>query len=130
MSHVVVAIITKEGNPDSYLLVSSNTDFGEFTGYYYPPSGHIEESETEEDALKREVFEELGLTITSSNKIADTAGDIHDQHTSWYKCGVENYDLVVDRVELRDARFFTQKEMLALPIWPATKAIFLQHIFL
>lgn len=128
MSHVVVGIIKKD-NPLSYLLVSSKRDFGEFTGFYYPAGGHIEDGEDEITALKREIKEELGLDVMGTEKIVDTDGDIKDQKTSWYFCEVNNFDFVVDNEELRDSGFFTKEEIEKMNIWPATKAIFEKYIF-
>ena len=83
MSKVVVGIIVKEDQEKSYLLVSSKTDFGEYTGLYYPPGGHVEVGESEEEALKREIKEELGLEIIKSKKVTDEIeSDIKDQETS------------------------------------------------
>ena len=128
MTHVVVGIIKKD-NPLSYLLVSSKKDFGEYSGYYYPPAGHIKKNEDELSALKRELDEELCLKITNATKIADTQGDVKNQKTSWYICNVENYNFTVDKQELQDAGFFTQQEMKSMNIWPATSDIFKKYIF-
>ena len=128
MTHVVVGIIKKD-NPLSYLLVSSKQDFGKYSGFYYPPAGHIEKNEDELSALKREVKEELGINITKAKKIADTMGDVKDQKTSWYICNVDNYNFICDKNELQDAGFFTQKEMESMKIWPATLSVFKKHIF-
>lgn len=128
MTHVVVGIIKKD-NPLSYLLVSSNKDFGEYSGYYYPPAGHIEKNESELSALKRELDEELCLRITKATKIVDTIGDVKNQKPSWYICDVENYNFIVDKQELQDAGFFTQQEMKSMNIWPATLSVFEKHIF-
>lgn len=128
MTHVVVGIIKKQ-NPDSYLLVSSKKDFGKYSGFYYPPAGHIKENEDELSALKREIKEELSLNVINAIKIADTEGDIKDQKTSWYVCDVDNYNFFLNKKELRDARFFTQLEMSSMNIWPATLEIFEKHVF-
>lgn len=127
MTHVVVGIIQKD-HPLSYLLVSSKRDFGEYSGYYYPPAGHIEDGEDELMALKREIHEELGLNVVSAQKITDTMGDIENQKTSWYICEVDDYDFTIDNQELKDAGFFTQKDMEAMKIWPATQEVFKKFI--
>ncbi len=43
MKNVVVGIVSKKNEraENEYLLVASNKDFGKYTGYYYPPGGHI-----------------------------------------------------------------------------------------
>ena len=128
MTHVVVGIIKKD-NPLSYLLVSSKRDFGEYSGYYYPPAGHIEDGEDELTALKREIKEELGLNVVKAKKIADTMGDVKNQKTSWYVCEVGDYNFILDNQELKDAGFFTQKDMESMKIWPATQEVFKKFIF-
>lgn len=128
MTHVVVGIIIRK-NPLSYLLVSSKKDFGEYTGYYYPPSGHIEEGEDELTALKREIKEELELNIIDAKKIADTMGDIENQKTSWYVCNVDNLNFNYNKTELEDANFFSQKEIESMKVWPATLDILKKYIF-
>lgn len=128
MTHVVVGIIKKD-NPLSYLLVSSRQDFGEYTGCYYPPAGHIEDGEDELMALKREIKEELELRVVSAQKITDTTGDIKNQKTSWYFCEVDDYNFTMDEQELKDAGFFTQKDIESMKIWPATQEVFKKFIF-
>lgn len=43
MSRVVIGIVKRETPELAWLLMSSKKDFGEFTGYYYPPGGHVED---------------------------------------------------------------------------------------
>lgn len=128
MTHVVVAIIVKRNPTPSYLLVSSRKDFGEHTGYYYPPAGHVEDGEDEESALSREVIEELGVNIVSVKKIIDTEGDIANQKTSWYLCEVDSYEFMIDYEELYDVGFFTEEDMKTMKIWPATKNVFETYV--
>lgn len=49
MKEVVVGIIPRDipSENNEYLLMSSKRDFGEYTGLYYPPGGHLEMSEDE-----------------------------------------------------------------------------------
>lgn len=129
MTHVVAAIITKYDDPRSYLLVSSKKDFGEYSGYYYPPAGHIEHDEDELSALKRELKEELKIDITTAKKLAVTKGDVKNQKTSWYICDIEKYNYSINKKELSDAGFFTKNEMKSMKIWPATRNIFEKFVF-
>lgn len=62
MEHCVVGIIEKEdAGVMRYLLVSAKKDFGRFTGYYYPPGGHLAPGEDEIGGLVREIKEELRI---------------------------------------------------------------------
>ncbi len=128
MKHVVIAIIKKQ-NPLSYLLVSSKKDHGQYSGYYYPPGGHIEAGESEVEALKREINEELQMEVIKASKLTDTLADVKDQKTSWYLCEVSDQTFVMNQEELLDVNYFTQKEIQDLNVWPATLAVLEEFIF-
>ena len=64
--HAVVAIIQKA---DTFLFVKRSDYTEAASGYWCPISGHIEEDETQEDALKREVMEEVGLEVVAVRKV-------------------------------------------------------------
>jgi 8-oxo-dGTP pyrophosphatase MutT (NUDIX family) len=125
MKLVAVAIIR---DPDKkYLLVASNRDFGKFTGYYYPPGGHIEE-ESVPDGLKRELREELSLEILPIRQLAETPGDVEGQITVWWECEVVSGELRINNAELADARYCSREEMGHMPIWPATRKFFEEYL--
>lgn len=130
MKHVVVGIISrKQGTgKDEYLLVSSKKDFGEYTGAFYPPGGHVEEGEDERQALSREIQEELGVGVVVGDKLAETAGDVADQVTHWYLCELGAGDMKVDEEELANVGWFTKEQMQGLKLWPATKKFFQEYI--
>ena len=130
MKKVAVGIISRalpSGAEKEYLLVSSARDFGEYTGYFYPAGGHIEPGESEEQALVREIDEELGLSATPITLLAVTPGDIANQETYWYECTVEGEITVSDT--LRDARWFTKAEIENGKVWPATREVFQKYVF-
>lgn len=129
MERVVTAIIVRrDDNNTKYLLVSSNKDFGKFTGYYYPPGGHVEEGEDDINCIQRELKEELNMIITDAKNIAETPGDVSNQITAWYNCTVESYEFDINSKELKDANYFTIDEMKILKIWPATKTFFEKYL--
>lgn len=131
MKHVAIAIIERE-TPDgekAFLLVSSKKDFGQYTGYYYPPGGHTETGESEMNTLVRELREELELTIMPVKKITETAGDVPNQLTSWWQCQIISGSIKPRNSEIQDANWFTQEQMKSINIWPATKTFFHEFIF-
>ena len=130
MNSVVVGIIArKRKSVKEYLLTSSKRDFGEYTGFYYPPGGHLEKGEDEKTSLIREINEELSVEVTPTEKVTQTPGDVENQITHWWKCDVKNYDFTLDEKEISKIDWFTRKEILKhQKVWPATKKFFEQYI--
>jgi len=126
MTYVVVAVISRlnTNSEEEFLLASSKSDFGEFTGCYYPPSGHVEIGETEEGALRRELQEELALELKGAKRICELPGDLPDEICCFYKCSVDMENLIVNKDELDDVGFFTIAEINNLKLWPLTKRFF------
>ncbi|MFH1142532.1 MAG: NUDIX hydrolase [Candidatus Uhrbacteria bacterium] len=132
MKHVVVGIISRTNKQDEqeYLLVCSKRDFGEFSGFYYPPGGHIEDEENEKDTLIREIREELDIEIEPIKKVTEAPGDIRDQMTCWWSCRLDtNQELTIDTTEIADADWFTKDQMSEMNIWPATRNFFKEYVF-
>ena len=101
---VVIMLVTKGDK----CLMGRQSRF--MAGMYSCLAGFVEAAETIEDAVKREVFEEAGIRCTdvayymtqpwpypSSLMIGCTARALND-------------DIVVDRIELEDARWFDRDE--------------------
>lgn len=130
MKRVVVGIIIRKNleNADEFLLVSSQKDFGEFTGAYYPPGGHVELGETDEDALIREIKEELNLRVSPIKKVAEIPIDVKNEIASWWTCKIDSGELKVDTEEITDANWFTKEQMKKIKLWPATKTFFDTYI--
>ena len=68
----VVAAIIKDGNK----VFISERGYGEFKGKWEFPGGKIEEGETGEEAVVREIKEELRSTV----KVLKFFGEINDVH--------------------------------------------------
>ena len=68
----VVAAIIKDGNK----VFISERGYGEFRGKWEFPGGKIEEGETGEEAVVREIKEELRSTV----KVLKFFGEINDVH--------------------------------------------------
>ncbi len=131
MKKVVVGIISKirDSKQEEYLLIRSKKDFGEFSGFYYPPGGHLEGDESASEALVRELKEELNLNVTPIREVAVTPGDVNNQLTHWWLCDIESGDIKIKENEIADAAYFTASEMKEIKIWPATRNFFNTYIF-
>jgi len=66
--HAVVVIIQRS---DAFLFVKRSDYTEAASGYWCPVSGRIEENETQQDALKREVMEEVGLEVVAVEKVCE-----------------------------------------------------------
>ena len=65
LRQAVVAIIQKS---DKYLFVRRSDYVDSAKGYWCPVSGGIEANESEEEALQREVMEEVRLKVVAGKK--------------------------------------------------------------
>ena len=131
MKKVIVGIILRENSKSKkeYLLVSSKKDFGQYTGYYYPPGGHMEAGESKQEALKREIREELGIDVEPLEEITETKADVKDQITYWWSCKMLSDNIRIASGEIADAAFFSREEMDKIQVWPATKSFFNNFVF-
>jgi len=132
MVHTIVGIISRinEKNEKEYLLVKSLKDFGEYTGFYYPPGGHVERGEGLNEALTRELKEELFIDAFPVEEIAVLDADVKNELTHYWRCNVGLVDIEnFNTSELADVGWFTRKEMNTIDVWPVAKKFFDQYIW-
>ena len=115
---VVAAILQRDG---AYL--ATQRGYGEFEGMWEFPGGKIEHDESPEDALKREIQEELGIDITIDKFLCTTEYDYPSFHLTMhcYLCGIK-----AGKIELREhksARWLTPAEMVSVEWLPADKDV-------
>lgn len=131
MKKVAVALIERQNAQDEteYLLVSTKRDYGEFTGFYQPAGGHVEEGETESEAVARELFEELQLVVEPIEQIAETDGDVPNYKVYWWRCKITGGEMNMDESELAHVGYFTKEQIETMNVWPATKRFFETFVF-
>ena len=115
---VVAAIIQRDG-----AYFATQRGYGEFEGMWEFPGGKIEPDESPEDALKREIQEELGIDITIDKFLCTTEYDYPSFHLTMhcYLCGIK-----AGKIELREhksARWLTPAEMGSVEWLPADKDV-------
>lgn len=99
-------------------LCAFNTKYSASAGWEFP-GGKIEEGETPQDALKREIMEELDTEIKVGELIETIAYDYPEYHLSMdcFWCEIVEGDLVLKEHEA--ARWLTKKQLDDIAWLPA-----------
>lgn len=99
---------------DDQVLVIKRGPKAILPGYWAPPSGRIEEGESQEQALTREIEEELGLKATPIAKVWQCTTDDGDFVLHWWTVETDRDELRPDLDEVAEIRWVTAKEFLDL----------------
>lgn len=111
---VVVAIIQKENK-----ILATKRGYGEFINMWEFPGGKIESGETKEQALVREIKEELNIEIS----VDKFALDIEYQYPNFYlfmscfMCSIKEGS--IELLEHNDGKWITKEELNTLNWLPA-----------
>jgi 8-oxo-dGTP diphosphatase len=115
---VVAAVICNSFQTKSRIFAAAR-GYGEFKGMWEFPGGKIEPGETPQQALAREIKEELDTTIRVGELIDTLEYDYPDFHLSMdcFWCEVIEGELVL--LEAQDARWLTKDELDSVKWLPA-----------
>ena len=107
---VVAAVICDSLQAKSRIFATAR-GYGEFKGQWEFPGGKIEPGETPQQALAREIKEELDTTIKVGELFDTVEYDYPDFHLSMdcFWCEVVEGELVL--LEAQDARWLTKDEL-------------------
>lgn len=114
--HVAAAVIT-EGNR----IFTACRGYGEFKGRWEFPGGKIKEGETSEDALRREIKEELAADIAVDNFLGIVNYDYPDFHLTMecFLCHVVGGTLTI--LEHSAFRWVEREELGTIDWLPADR---------
>lgn len=116
--HVVCAVIRKDDK-----IFATQRGYGEFKDGWEFPGGKIESGETPQQALKREIHEELDTEINVGDQIKTVEYDYPEFHLSMqcFWCNVLSGKLTL--LEAEDARWLTKDTIESVDWLPADKEL-------
>ena len=115
---VVAAIIVRDGR-----IFATQRGYGDWKDWWEFPGGKIEPGESTEDALKREIREELATEIEVDELLATVEYDYPKFHLTMhcYLCTIISGDLSL--LEHEDARWLALDELDCVKWLPADKDV-------
>ena len=124
---VVAAVIRAVNNENKLVIFATQRGYGEFKGGWEFPGGKIESGETPQQALKREIMEELDTEIAVGELIDTIEYDYPNFHLSMdcFWCEVIRGELILKEAE--DAKWLT-KEHLADVKWLPADVTLIENI--
>ena len=116
--NVVAAIIHRDGK-----ILATQRGYGEYKGLWEFPGGKMEQGETEEQAIVREISEELNVGIIVERKVCTVEHDypqFHlEMHCFWCSIGSG----VLELREHQSARWLAQSEWESVEWLPADVSV-------
>lgn len=116
----VIKAVKENGEP---IIFATQRGYGELKGGWEFPGGKIEKGETPQEALKREIMEELDTEIAVGELIDTIEYDYPTFHLSMdcFWCEVVKGNLVLKEAE--DARWLTKEQLREVEWLPADVAL-------
>ena len=108
---VVAAVIKAVNESGEPVIFATQRGYGEFQGGWEFPGGKIEPGETQQEALKREIMEELDTEITIGELVDTVEYDYPNFHLSMdcFWCEVLSGNLILKEHE--DARWLLKEQL-------------------
>ena len=122
----VVAAVICDSMQEKRKIYATARGYGDYKGQWEFPGGKIEPGETPQQALKREIREELDTEIAVGDLIDTIEYDYSTFHLSMdcFWCEVVSGELVLKEAEA--ARWLTKKELDSVPWLPADRILLAQ----
>ena len=116
---VVAAVIRAVDKENKPIIFATQRGYGEFKGGWEFPGGKIESGETPQQALKREIMEELDTEIAVGELIDTIEYDYPNFHLSMdcFWCEVIHGELILKEAE--DAKWLTREHLADVKWLPA-----------
>ena len=115
----VVAAVICDSFENTTKVFATARGYGDFKGKWEFPGGKVEENETPQNALKREILEELNVEIFVGDLIETIEYDYPTFHLSMdcFWCVITNGDIAL--MEAEDAKWLTKETLYSVDWLPA-----------
>lgn len=120
--NVVAAVICDSIN-EKKKVFATEKGYGEFEGWWEFPGGKIEKGETPQQALIREIKEELNVELRIGDLIRTIEYDYSSFHLSMECYWCELLGEEVTLLEAKSAKWLTKEELFDIKWLPADKEI-------
>lgn len=120
---VVAAVIKATNENGEPIIFATQRGYGDFKGGWEFPGGKIEEGETPQEALRREIMEELDTEISVGELIDTVEYDYPSFHLSMdcFWCEIVKGDLVLK--EHKAAMWLDEESISSVNWLPADKEL-------
>ena len=95
------------------ILLAQHKNRGD--GMYSCIAGFVEMGETIENAVKREVLEETGITVKNIRYVGSQAWPFPDQLMLAFRAEYESGEITIQEDELSDAQWFKRQTLPKVP---------------
>ncbi len=115
----VVAAIICDSISNKHKIFATSRGYGEWKGFWEFPGGKVEENETSQNALKREIKEELNVEVVVDKLLETVEYDYPEFHLSMecYWCEIEEGNLTL--LEADEGRWLLGKDLYSVEWLPA-----------
>ncbi len=120
---VVAAVIRSINEHGKMVVFATARGYGDYKGWWEFPGGKIEPGETPQEALKREIMEELATKIEVGNLIGTVEYDYPEFHLSMdcFWCEIISGEPILKEHEA--ARWLTREQLDEVKWLPADEIV-------
>jgi 8-oxo-dGTP diphosphatase len=126
--NVVVCLLKNAEGKYLMTLPSSYKNYGEYQDAWCFPAGHIKKDESQEEALIRELKEELNVDIEPVKLISEWQQDVPGETAFWWECSFKSGELTLSH-EISKFAWFSGEEIKSLKIWPAMEKFLTRFVW-
>jgi len=110
-------------NQRQQILISKRNSNEHLPGYWEFPGGKVEAGESFKLALRRELAEEIGITVNSAIKFIELRHDYYDRHLHFQFFKVLNFSDEIQACEDQQLRWVSLNELNAIQFPQANRAV-------